>query len=45
MEVPKDWPDIKTVFSYGEDVGYIYTDFTYPGDLIGDAGNTVTDIL
>ena len=45
MEVPKDWPDIKTIFSYGEDVGYIYTDFTYPGDLIGDAGNTVTDIL
>lgn len=45
MEVPEDWPDIKTVFSYGEDVGYIYTDFTYPGDLIGDAGNTVTDIL
>ena len=41
----KDWPEIKKVFSYGEDVGYIYTDFTYPGDLIGDAGNTVTDIL
>lgn len=38
-----EWP--KEVFEYGEDIGYIYTDFTYPGDLIGDAGNTVTDIL
>ena len=44
-KVPEDWPDIKTIFSYGEDVGYIYTDFTYPGELIGDAGSTVTDIL
>ena len=32
-------------FSYGNDVGFIITDFTYPGDLIGDAGNTITDIL
>lgn len=32
-------------FEYGEDVGYIFTNFTFPGDLIGDAGNTVTDIL
>lgn len=39
----KDWP--KQIFEYGDDIGYIYTDFTYPGDLIGDAGNTVTDIL
>ena len=38
-----EWP--KKVFEYGQDIGYIYTDFTYPGDLIGDAGNTVTDIL
>ena len=38
-----DWP--KKIFQYGEDIGYIYTDFTFPGDLIGDAGNTVTDIL
>ena len=35
----------KTIFQYGQDIGFIYTDFTYPGDLIGDAGNTVTDIL
>ena len=38
-----DWP--KKSFQYGEDIGYIYTDFTFPGDLIGDAGNTITDIL
>lgn len=30
---------------YGKDVGYIYSDFTYPGELIGDAGSTITDIL
>ena len=32
-------------FSYGEDVGYILTDFTYPGELIGNAGDTVVTIL
>lgn len=32
-------------FESGRDVGYIYTDFTYPGELIGDAGKTVCDIL
>lgn len=32
-------------FEYGMDVGFILTDFTYPGELIGDPGSTVTDIL
>lgn len=32
-------------YNYGEDIGYIYTDFTYPGELIGDIGNSVCDIL
>ena len=32
-------------FSYGEDLGYIYTDFTYPGELIGNAGDSVVTIL
>ena len=36
--------NIKT-FNYGEDVGYIYTAFTYPGELIGSAGQSVCDIL
>lgn len=32
-------------FDPGYDIGYVYTDFTYPGELIGDAGSTVCDIL
>ena len=32
-------------FSYGEDIGYIYTDFTYPGELVGNAGDTIVTIL
>lgn len=33
------------VYSNGYDIGYIYTDFVYPGQLIGDAGSTVCNIL
>ena len=29
----------------GTDIGYIFTDFTYPGELIGDAGNSIMNIL
>ena len=30
----------------GEDVGYIYSDFYYPGgDLVGDAGSAITNVL
>ena len=29
----------------GEDIGYFFTDFTYPGSLIGEAGSTITEIL
>ena len=32
-------------FYYGEDVGYILTDFIYPGELIGNAGDSVVTIL
>lgn len=32
-------------FEYGSDVGYVYMDFQYPGDLIAEAGSTVTSIL
>lgn len=32
-------------FNMGEDIGFIYSNFTYPSELIGDAGSTVTDIL
>ena len=36
---------IKSTFEYGEDVGYILTDFTYPGELISKAGDTIVTIL
>ena len=32
-------------FLYGQDVGYILTDFVYPSELIGNAGDTVVTIL
>ena len=32
-------------FSYNEDVGYIYTDFVYPGKLISNIGDNVCTIL
>lgn len=37
----------KIPYEAGDDVGYIYTDFTYPhnSELIGEAGSTVCDIL
>jgi hypothetical protein len=31
--------------SYGETAGYRFTDLTYPGDLIGSAGESLTSIL
>ena len=34
-----------TVFEYGDDCGYIYTDFTYPNELVGSAGENVCGIL
>lgn len=32
-------------YSYGQDIGYMETDFTYPGELIFDAGNTIVNLL
>lgn len=32
-------------FSIGEDIGYIYSDFFYPGELIANAGATVCQML
>lgn len=31
--------------SYGDDIGYILTDFTYPGQLISKAGDNICTIL
>ena len=36
---------IKDTFTYGEDVGYIYTDFVYTGELIANSGDNVCTIL
>lgn len=33
------------VFNFNEDVGYVYTDFTYPGSLITNLGESVTSVL
>lgn len=40
----KQYPGYKT-YNYGEDIGYIYVDFIYPDELIGDAGQSICDIL
>ena len=32
-------------YNWGQDVGYEFTDFTYPSELIGNAGDTVCTIL
>lgn len=45
-KMQQGWMQIEgSPFEYGQDVGYILIDFTFPGDLIGDAGATVVDIL
>ena len=43
-EAPID-KDNDIIYNYGYNIGYIYTPFTYPGELIGAAGQTVCDIL
>lgn len=42
FEAQADYPHM---FSYGQDAGYKYTDFTYPGELILNAGDTVVTLL
>lgn len=37
--------DFPHMVSYGQDAGYKETEFTYPGELILDAGDTVTALL
>ena len=38
---PENWQ----VFSHNEDVGYVYTDFVYPGELVSGIGENVCTIL
>ena len=33
------------VFNYNEDIGYTYTDFTYPGELVSNIGDNVCSVL
>ena len=33
------------MYEYGQDVGFIYTDFTFPNELIENAGSSVTAVL
>jgi len=40
-----DNPDFPHMYSYGQDAGYKYTDFTYPGELVLNAGETVVSLL
>lgn len=32
-------------YSYGDDIGFIYSDFTYPGELIANPGDNICTIL
>ena len=41
LSSPEDWK----VFGYNEDVGYIYTDFVYPGELVTSIGDNVCTVL
>lgn len=43
-EPPTDTTNYKE-YVQGEDIGYFFTDFTFPGSLIGEAGQTITEIL
>lgn len=38
-------PDKIITYEYGADVGFIMTDFIYPGELISNPGETVTSVL
>ena len=38
-------PEDLAIYEMGQDVGFILTDFTYPGELVGDVGQTVTSVL
>lgn len=44
LDQPKNMDNV-TVFYNGDDIGYIRDDFVIPGELIGNAGETVVSIL
>ena len=45
QEDTKDVPENWITFNYNEDCGYIYTDFTYPGELVSSIGENICSIL
>ena len=38
-------PNDLTVFDYNDDIGYVYTEFTYPGELVSGIGENVVSVL
>ena len=42
---PENSTLIKYHFTSGQDIGFIYSDFIYPGELTCNAGDTVTSVL
>ena len=44
-EWQKQYPGQIKDFKTGKDIGFVYTDFTYPGELSCAAGDTVTSVL
>lgn len=45
QEDTKDVPENWISFNYNEDCGYVYTDFTYPGELVSSIGENICSIL
>lgn len=37
--------NLYTIFNYGEDVGYIYTDFVSPSEIISNPGESIVSVL
>ena len=45
LQKPEDLTTIKYQFEPGQDIGFVYTDFVYPGELTCNAGDTVASVL
>jgi hypothetical protein len=45
LEAPSDSSQTYMIFEYGDDVGYIYSDFVYTDELTASANETVTSVL
>ena len=45
-KAPSGYVQAREPYQYGEDIGFIYVDFYYPGEeLVADAGSSVCDML